>query len=355
MATNKAIGSITELAKTAGVSVASVSLFFNNPQRLGDKTAEKIKSAVERYGFNMHAVRPGPKTSNRKGVKNGFVVFFSLINGVEAKKMLTMPALPILIGGIQSTLQKYSMGLIFSGLGEQNEIPACLSSKYCDGAILIGATQDNRLAEALALRLKDIPVVCCLRDYSSANHNYDTVSYDNSAVGAIAANYLYARGCRRAAVFNSLSWHTAVDERVSSFCISARAAGMDVLEFSEEWHRCEHTPESEDRICANISERYLRYCASGHPQVSGAFFGTDDMMLNFYTRLCTSAYSLHNIPLIGCNADEVFLRFISPHPATIDIRFDEIGRQSVELLMKRINGDFADAPQKILIEPYLKV
>lgn len=355
MAVDKKIGSITELAKTAGVSVASASLFFNNPQRLGDKTAEKIKSAVERYGFNMHAVRPGPKTRNRKGVRNGFVVFFSLINGIEARKLLMMPALPILISGIQSTLQKYSMGLILSGLGEKNEIPACLSSKYCDGAIMIGATQDDRLAEALALRLKDIPVVCCLREYRPAERSHDTVLYDNSAVGAIAANYLYARGCRRVAVFNSLCWHDAVSERVSAFCESARAAGMDVLEFSEEWDGGERSPESEDRICANIAQRYLRYCKSGHPQVSGAFFGTDDMMLNFYTRLCMSPYPLHNIPLIGCNADEVFLRFISPRPATIDIRFDEVGRQAVELLMKRINGGFADKPQKVIIEPHLKV
>ena len=51
------IPSITDVALRSGVSVATVSRFFNNPEKVKAKTREKIANAVSNLGYVPHAVR----------------------------------------------------------------------------------------------------------------------------------------------------------------------------------------------------------------------------------------------------------------------------------------------------------
>ena len=48
--------SITEVAKMAGVSIATVSRCINTPDRVREKTREKVQKVIKETGFSVNTI-----------------------------------------------------------------------------------------------------------------------------------------------------------------------------------------------------------------------------------------------------------------------------------------------------------
>ena len=107
--------SIVEIAKQAGVSISTVSRYFNQPDKVSHDAAGRIRAVTTRLNYQPDIRRPGPKTSERVGIKTGTIAFLSL-GDYAPEKMLKMPAFPVLLGSIQRTLIERQLSLLLAHL-----------------------------------------------------------------------------------------------------------------------------------------------------------------------------------------------------------------------------------------------
>ncbi|MBS1368487.1 MAG: LacI family DNA-binding transcriptional regulator [Lentisphaeria bacterium] len=336
--------SIVDIAKEAGVSVSTVSRYFNRPGKVSPEAARRIRAAADRSNYQPDVRRPGPKTAERVGIKTGTVAFLSL-GEASPEEMLKRPAMPILIGSIQRSLIGRQLSMLLAHVGAEGEIPNCIETRSCDGVILFGAPADPETLTELKSRLRNIPAVWCFREHADPDHEYDHVFYDNRAVGPMAADYLAERGHRVVAVFNSQPAHTAFAMRVDCFCRRASELGLKVEVFAP--------PAGIDGDPVRIYRKLAADFRHDRGAITGAFFCADDIMLGVHNELRALGVNTAKLDSIGCNAEEVLLRYLSPRPATIDIKMAQIGEMAVEHLMRRVNGERDSYRSEIFIRPEL--
>lgn len=335
--------SIVEIARTANVSISTVSRFFNKPESLSPQIAAKIEKVVAQTNYRPRIVRPGPKAASRVGIRTGVIALVSLCD-FSLEQLWRLPVLPILIGSVQSTLLRRQLSLFFGNLDKDGRLPECVSSRRCDGVIFFSKPPTPKAAAGFRKSLPDLPTVWCFRDHADEEHRFDHIFYDNSAVGPIAAEYLASHGHRKVAFFNTDPTHSAFGAREIGFCERARSLGLEPVVF-----KLEHPEREVQKNYRKLAADFLQNSTG----ITGAFFCVDHDMLGIHIELLAAGYPARNLDMIGCNADEVALQYLSPRPATIDIKISQIGQMAVDQLLRRINGESCGAVNEIFVKPEL--
>ncbi|MBN2641838.1 MAG: LacI family DNA-binding transcriptional regulator [Victivallales bacterium] len=336
--------SITKIALSTGLSVSTVSNYLNHPDKVSKSSKAIIKAAMKKHNWRPDICRRGPKSQQRKGVRTGNIVLLSMTR-YSPREMARMPFLSMIYSSIQSELNQRQFSMTLIGLEADGNVPARITSQFCDGVILLGRPSAG--THKIYTALKGLPMVWCYRDHSDFLYQMDHILYDNSVVGAIAADYLFRREHRRVAVLNANLQHEAYSERVASFVEASKSQGMttSVIEYGELKSKY---PDVE-------SFRWLtdRLYECGGEEITGAFFCSDDIMLGVYNELRFRNGKEPWLDMIGCNADENMMRFFEKRPASIDIKLDDIGRTTVEQLLRRVNGN-SSCCTEIYIKPELR-
>lgn len=335
--------SIIEIARTANVSVSTVSRFFNKPESLSPQIAAKIKRVVAETNYRPRIVRPGPKAATRVGIRTGVIALVSLCD-FSLEQLWRLPVLPMLIGSVQQTLLRRQLSLFLGCLDGNGRLPECVSSRRCDGVIFFSKPVTPEAVEGFRKTLPELPTVWCFREHMDEAHRFDHIFYDNNAVGVLAADYLASRGHRKVAIFNTDPRHSAFSAREQQFCEHACMVGMEPVLF-----KLDHPEEAVRRNYRKLAEEFLRRGEG----ITGAFFCVDHDMLGIHVELLAAGFPARDLDMIGCNADEVALQYISPRPATIDIKIAQIGQMAVDQLLRRINGESCGAANEIFIKPEL--
>ncbi len=334
--------SIVEIAKKANVSISTVSRYFNKPDKVSPKAAARIKAAVEKYDYQPSIVRPGPKVASRMGIRTGAISFLALGN-ISPEEMLRKPALPILIGSIQNALLDRHLTMQLAHVTDGKRLPEVIDPRNSDGVILFGKPSNPEILKRLIDLRSKLPMIWCFREHEDDNRLFDHIFYDNMAVSTIAVDYFLSRGHKKAAVFTSDPEHGAFQERVERFVKYSHEAGLKPIVFSA-------SPGKKDVAAfQELAGAFMK----DRQGISGAFFCADDIMLGVYNELRAAGYEIEKLDMIGCNNDEVLLRYISPRPATIDIKIAQVGEMAVSQLLNRINGENSEYSTEIFIKPDL--
>ena len=335
--------SIIDIARDANVSISTVSRYFNRPELLSPEVAAKIEGVVAKRNYRPRIVRPGPKANSRIGIRSGVIALVSLTDYSPAD-MWRMPILPNLIGSVQATLLRKQLSLFLGQLDQNGRLPECVTPRRCDGVIFFSKPHHPETLARFKKNLPELPGVWCFREHADDDGRFDHIFYDNTAVGAIAADYLAERGHRKAAFFSLNPAHTAYPAREKSFLRRAAELGMECKVFAPE-----NQTGFERKSYTVLAQKFLREGKG----ITGAFFCADQEMLGIYTELLAAGYNAKKLDMIGCNADELILQFIDPRPASIDIKVAQIGQMAVDQLLRRINGDAVGAANEIFVKPEL--
>lgn len=323
------------------MSIATVSRYINGKGNIAEETSNKIAEAIRKAGYRPGIRRPGRKTQDRIGVKTGIIIFLS-IGRIESYQMLNhLSAYPMMLMGLQKYLIDNEMSLMFShSSGSDDDLPGMLDSKYCDGVVVFG--RDYQLGKRLRERLRRLPTVWCggwKIDHSLTE--FDQVVYDNSQVGRAAAEYLIGRGHRKTVYFIQKNNYPLLIERGQSFVAACDKHGLKA-----EIVDCDPSLRFADGI-GTLAARFMQEYADA----TGAFFSTDDFMLGVCTRLQMAGYDLNRLDLVGCNNETQFLNHFDRRPATVDIRFEELGHCVAVRLHERIKSRNTLIPEVIGFEP----
>lgn len=185
----------------------------------------------------------------------------------------------------------------------------------------------------------------CVRVMGYEGHlkEVDHVSYRNSKVGEIAAEYLLNQGCRSMAYIGPHEQRLS-HERKRSFKNYLENTGAKYYDFPAEWKH----------DFASIEEQTFQMLEMDRLP-DGIFCPYDDIVVN----VCTILYRKgidpdKDIKIIGCNNSRSGMYATTDKFASIELQPEKIGRLGAERLLQRIINPKIP-PESILLDPFLVV
>jgi DNA-binding LacI/PurR family transcriptional regulator len=174
---------IKDVAREAGVSIATVSRVLNDSSGVTSKLVEKVQAAITTTGYQFNAVARALKVKKSRSI--GLII-----------PDIENPFFPALVRGIEDTARKYDYSIILCNSDgyaeEEKKYIRFLHSKQVDGVIFTGGIGSDENLSLLA-KLK-IPVVNL--DRQSKKINMSSVVADNYYGATLAVEHLVNQGAK---------------------------------------------------------------------------------------------------------------------------------------------------------------
>lgn len=208
------MATIRDVAKLAGVSVATVSNALNLPGKVSPDIKERVLSAAEMLGYAPHA---GAQRLRRSASNLIGLVIADIANphfGALAEEL-----------ELSASARGYSVVVCNSGedLSREKRHLQTLLSHRVDGIVLAATGGDSNERVAMLSRM-GAPLV--MVDRTIAGLSFDTVTLDNRRAGALVADHLIRLGHRRIGVVSGAENVSTGRERQDGFRDALASAGV---------------------------------------------------------------------------------------------------------------------------------
>jgi len=193
---------IYDIAKEAGVSIATVSRVFNQSAGVSDDTRQKVLDVAQKMGYHPQAFAQGLARKQ----KNTVMAVVPVISNYFFMEVLA---------GIQDKLSQSNFELyIFNVTADEQlfeQVEHVLKRQWAEGYLFISIhLQSDQWKKLTSIRN---PIVLVDEYYS----NFDSVSV-NSVEGAYAATqHLIDRGYERLAMISALETSKPIQDRIAGF------------------------------------------------------------------------------------------------------------------------------------------
>ena len=325
---------IADVARTAGVSKATVSRFLNHRDTL--LTAD-MASRVE-VAIAALAYVPSPMAQALKRGRS------RLIGLVVAD--VTNPFSVAVLRGAEKACQEAGYLLMLFNLGNdgarEREAIEALNAYQVEAFILNTLGSDAGAAAAAARHGKPVVLV----DRRHPGMQADFVSLDNAGAVRLAASHLVEAGYREL-LFVSEPAHGVSSrlERQQAFCAFVKKFRPETA-----CHTHESTALDPDGLDQTL--RALRLRAGGRPPA--VLSGNAVITLRLAAAMARLGWRLGvDIGLVGFD-DTDWAPFVGPGLTTIEQPTDDLGRQAVECVLARLQGA-THSPRNILLPGSLRM
>ncbi len=242
---------ISEIAKLADVSIATVSRVLSNKDIVKAATRKRVLDVIENLGY--YADIPG--------------------NGGTSKNILmhvphiSNPFYISIIDGAQSAAARRGYNLLLSQSYRNDyrfsDFESVFNSQSLAGLILLHTLSDPDFFEKLS---RYCPVVQCCEYNESAEASYVTI--DDFSSAKTATNYLLSLGCEKIAMLNSTLNYKFARQREAGYIDSLKKAGKEV---NSNWIL--HLPDSNfDMGLTNVTQLLEQQ------DMPDAFFAISDVL-----------------------------------------------------------------------------
>ncbi len=319
---------IDDVARLAGVSIATVSRCLHTPDIVAAKTRERVLGAVRETGYNLNAAAQ----SLRSRRSNTVLVVVPDIGNTFFSEIL---------GGIEQEASAAGLSMLIGNTGrskarEEAYVRYLLNGR-ADGALL--------LAEPKA-RWSDIPVPAGQRavpivTISEVGSDFGplTVSIDNAAAAEAAVQHLISLGHRRIGHVCGPENNILTAQRLQGYRRALEKAGL------------RNPPEFEFPGSFGLDSgraAFARFVAlSDRP--SALFFANDEMAMGFLSTAAAAGIQVpRDLSIIGFD-DIHFAQSCIPALTTIRQPRSEMGAAAMRLLLSILAGE-APAPVRLPFE-----
>jgi len=178
------MANIKDIAKACGLSVATVSRVFNEPQKVSPKTRALVLETAEKLNFSLNRVASALRSGRSKsiGVLVPFInnhVFASAIKAME--EVFRAAGYSLIISQSHESLEK------------EEEALENFRRLQLDGVLLSISKEREKLDRWEDLR--DFPVPLLLFDRNIAKEKLPSVHIDNQEAAFLATQHLIEQGC----------------------------------------------------------------------------------------------------------------------------------------------------------------
>ncbi len=305
-----------DVARKAGVSVATVSRCFNDSGPVGEQTRLRIERVAEELRFV-----PNRAAQSLRAVRTHTLgVVVPDLHGAFFSELLR---------GLDQAARAHRYHLLVAGShGSKDEIRAALRSMSgrVDGLVVMNPDVSAFTIEAnLPPRL---PVVLLGERDRPASENLDTLGIDNAAGAAAMTRHLLGLGHQRIAHLAGTASNHDAAERLRAYRETMAAAGLstDGLVFEGDF-----TEEAGYRAGERLAGLDARPTA--------VFAANDAMAVGAISALRAHGLRIPNDVAVGGFDDIPLARYLSPPLTSVHVPIDELGARAVERLGVAIEAD----------------
>ncbi|MCC8162317.1 MAG: LacI family transcriptional regulator [Lachnospiraceae bacterium] len=307
---------ISEVAKEAGVSVATVSRVLNHCGKVRPETEQKVKEAVVKLQYTINM----PARNLRKNESGAILVL---------ARNFTNPFYAKILEGISDEANPAGYNILVSASDGNPKMGfqciQMLEGRQVDGAILLNCTEDD--AVWLKPHIGKYPIVQCC-DFVAA---FDTpkVIVDHFRTGYEAVQYLVSLGHRRIAFMGAENKHSCTVQRLEGYKKAIKDFELD--------------EEDALYISADANYTFESGCRAVYPMLTGknpptAIFCVSDVLA---LSCIFEAKELgirvpEEFSVVGCD-DVEYARMCHPFLSTFRLPCYEMGRESARQLLRCIH------------------
>jgi len=308
------MATIRDVAKLAGVSVATVSRYLNKKGYVNAETEAKVARAIEQLRYEPNAVARG-----LAGKQMGTIALIL--------PDISNPFFPEIARGVEDTALAHGFSVILCNSDDQSKKERTyiefLKKKYIDGIIFASSTLDD---DGLALMEKNnIPLVALDR---APSPKACTVIRSRNFEGAVmAVQHLLAAGCRKIA-------HLYGPQEVIT--ARERLAGYESVAKAFPWYSPSLMVPGFFRIDGGM--RAVQDLLVKHPDVDGIFAGNDLMAIGAMKALYQQGIRVPEDVAI-CGFDGISLTEVTqPELTTVAQPIYEMGAMAARALLEEIQS-----------------
>lgn len=195
---------IRDVAKKAGVSVATVSRIINNKGKIKKETEELVLQVIESLSYTPNMVAQG--LSKRQSSTVGLIV-----------PTITNPFFPEIARAVEDVAKKNNFNVLLCNTDDRRDEMLdyinTLSSQYV-GGILISS---HNVIEEDMQTLSDLNIPIVMMDRVLKNKEFSTITVNNREGGRIATKHLLDVGCKRIAHIRGLEKEVNAKERMLGY------------------------------------------------------------------------------------------------------------------------------------------
>lgn len=304
------MATIREVAKLAGVSVATVSRVLNKNGYINERTKEKVEAAIKELDYHPNDVA----RTLFKGKSKTIALFVPDIMN---------PFFPELARAVEDTAYKsgYTFILCNTDNNREKEIKYLhtLLQKTIGGVVMVSSSIPLEILNKVTL-----PVVALDREIE----NITSVTVNNRMGAVEAVRHLQETGCQRIAHISGPEDTTSAAERKKGY--------LDVMEKEDGF--------SEDYIVAGEytfdgAYQATRELILKHPEIDGIFAANDLMGVGVLK--AAEDLGLHvpeDLSVIGFDGIELG-KITSPALTTMGQPIYEIGKRAAEIIIDRMENN----------------
>ncbi|MGC9772788.1 LacI family DNA-binding transcriptional regulator [Fervidobacterium islandicum] len=298
---------VKEIANLCGVSVATVSRVFNEPEKVKPETRERVLEVAQKYGYMPHAIAKSLRTK-----KTG-VYSLTVMSSVElvfedsyVSKFLRGAVKYFSSKGLKLIIDVFTKGDI---VGYYRKL---VSSKLVEGYILMDIKDDDVRVDLL--NELGVPFVCVGRNNKN---NFVYVDTDNYLGGRQAGEHLKELGCENILFIGGDPSLPFEKERLRGF-----VSGLEGFKGTLYKEYANYDQE----IAQKIVERYL-------DKIDGIFC-TSDVIAYAALRVCER--NGVEIPIVGY--DNILLSEIA-NITTVDQNIHLVGEKVAQKVHEMVSGE----------------
>jgi LacI family transcriptional regulator len=329
-ATESFVPTIKDVAKTANVSTATVSLVINNHERISPETRLKVNKAIEE--LNYHPFRSARGLVSQKTGNIGFIL-------TEDHFLRSEPFYTRIFLGTEFAARENEFYILLTTVPSVfktgDRLPRFVLERNVDGIIIAGKVPCDLI---ISLEKYNLPLVFI--DYYPENNKYSEVLIDNISGGKKAVQCLTKLGHKNIGFVAGDILHPSIKDRFQGYKIALEEAGL--FYDSNYYVTDENNPARENGYSA--AEKLLKK----NKKISAIFACNDAMAIGVMQYLKENKINIpDDVSIIGFDNVEADLS-LDPPLSTIGVEKTDMGIEAIRL-MSEILKNKVKTIKKVLV------
>lgn len=327
---NTFIPTIKDVAKTAKVSTATVSLVIHNHKRISPETRLKVNKAIKE--LNYYPSRSARGLVSQKTGNIGFIL-------TEDHFLRSEPFYTRIFLGTEFAARENEFYILLttvpSDFNANDNLPRFILERNIDGIIIAGKVPDDLV---YSLKKYNFPVIFV--DYYSTPNNYSVVLIDNISGGYKATQHLIDYGHKNIAFIGGDIHHPSIKDRFQGYKTAMDEAHLKYN--STTYIIDEQNPDRQNGYKA------AKKLFNKNKDITAIFACNDAMAIGVMQYLKDKDYKIPgDVSLIGFDNVEADLS-LDPPLSTIGVAKTEMGIEAINL-MNEILKENKKTNKKVLV------